>query len=67
MTIENIEQRVATLEKEIAALKRQAAIQTGQNGTWPDMLFGRMKEFPEWDAICREGKQLGNAANDNAS
>lgn len=64
MTTQEIEQRLATQEREVAALKRSRPESEGENSPWPDALFGRLKDFPEWAAIAREGKKIGNAQDD---
>ena len=60
-TNENIEDRVATLEREVAELKQKV---DGSSKNWVDEISGNMKEFPEWREICRIGKEIGNAQGD---
>lgn len=58
-----IEDRVASLEREVADLKTRL---DGAQDKWPDCLFGGMEEFPEWEEISKEGKRIGNAQPDHA-
>lgn len=62
----NFEERLATLEREVAELKRKTATRGQEKGEddWPDCLFGSMVDFPEWGEISRMGKEIGNAQPD---
>jgi hypothetical protein len=59
----SIEQRVAALEREVAELKRRAS---GDNGDWPDRLFGGMRDIPEeeFNEFVRLGKEFRNSQTD---
>jgi len=59
----DFEERLATLEKQVAELRQ--AQQQQKDNDWPDRLFGRMKDFSEWPEISRVGKELGNAQSDH--
>ncbi len=63
-TVDDIGERLATLEYEVAELKRRVQQSSEKVERWPDGLVGRMKEFSEWPDICREGKEVGNAQGD---
>lgn len=62
----DIPERLATLEQEVAELKRKVQTRDGEGGNddWPDCLFGSMVDFPEWGEISRMGKEIGNAQGD---
>jgi len=54
----NLEERIATLEREVAELKRKVE---GDSKNWVDEISGNMMDFPEWREVCRMGKEIGNA------
>jgi hypothetical protein len=54
-------ERLAVLEKEVAELKRRVE---GSRGNWPDNVFGRMSDFPEFDEVVRLGRELRAAQSD---
>lgn len=57
----NLEERIATLEREVAELKRKVE---GDSKNWVDEISGNMMDFPEWREVCRMGKEIGNAQPD---
>jgi len=57
----DVAQRLAILEKEVAKLKRHLEVDSGD---WPDRLFGRMKDFPEFDDVTRMGRVLRESQTD---
>ena len=57
----DVAQRLAILEKEVAKLKRHLEVATGD---WPDRLFGRMKDFPEFDEVAQIGRVLRESQTD---
>ena len=61
MTENDVARRLAILEKEVAELKRHLEVAYGD---WPDRLFGRMKDFPEFDEVAELGKLLRDAQTD---
>ena len=57
----DVAQRLAILEKEVAELKRHLEVASGD---WPDRLFGRMKDFPEFDEVAKMGRVLRESQTD---
>jgi hypothetical protein len=60
-TSNDIAERLAVLEKEVAELKLRVE---GNRGNWPDNVFGRMADFPEFDEVVRLGRELRDAQTD---
>lgn len=61
VTDSELARRLAVLEQEVADLKRRVAISAGN---WPDRVFGRMKDFPEFDEVSRMARELRDAQLD---
>ena len=61
MAENDVAQRLAILEKEVAELKRHFE---AASGDWPDRLFGRMKDFPEFDEVAEMGRVLRESQTD---
>ena len=61
VTDSELARRLAVLEHEVADLKRR--VETS-SGNWPDRVFGRMKDFPEFDEVTRLGRDLRDAQRD---
>jgi hypothetical protein len=59
----NIEQRLATLEREVAALKRHLQ---GRSANWLDDLSGSMSDVPdeEFERFVRYGQEVRKAQTD---
>ncbi len=57
----DVAERLAILEKEVAELKRHLEVTSGD---WPDCLFGRMKDFPEFDEVAEMGRELRESQTD---
>ena len=55
-----IEQRLAQVEKELAALKQQLQGQNAKSN-WIDAITGSFKDDPEFDEILRLGKEIRDA------
>ena len=58
-----IEQRLATLEQEVAEMKKQL-VPTARRGNWVDEFAGSMREFPEFSEVVRLGRELRTAQTD---
>jgi hypothetical protein len=72
MSAISLEQRVAALESELQALKRQIHPLSSRkpNPNWLNEVAGSMKDFPEWDEvmqICREMREAELAEFDKAA
>ena len=52
-----IEQRLATLEQEVAEMKKQL-VPSGRRVNWVDEFAGSMKEFPAFSEVVRLGREL---------
>ncbi len=61
MAEKDVAQRLAILEKEVAELKRHLEV---ASGVWPDSLFGRMKDFSEFDEVTQMGRVLRKSQTD---
>ena len=61
MAENDVAQRLAVLEREVAELKRHLVVDSGD---WPDHLFGRLKDFPEFDEVAEMGKTLRDSQTD---
>ena len=61
VTDSELARRLAVLEQEVADLKRRVEISSGD---WPERVFGRMKDFPEFDEVTRMGRELRDAQRD---
>ncbi len=66
MTIELLEERVSTLERELAEVKRLVASPNRlpepsplppPNSNWLDSVVGSMSEFPEFAEVIRLGRE----------
>lgn len=53
----SLEDRVASLEQDVAVLKHQLAASRGPSPTWLDSMTGSMKEFPEFEEVLRLGAE----------
>ena len=53
----SIEQRLAALEQEVAAI-RQRMTSAPTNGNWVDDIAGSMKQFPEFAEVVRLGREF---------
>jgi hypothetical protein len=56
----NLEQRIATLEKEVAELKHAAA-KPGSGENWFQRVAGSFKNQPEFDEVLRLGREIRQA------
>jgi hypothetical protein len=56
-----LNQRVASLEVEVAILKRQVATSRTAEKNWLDDMTGSMKEFPEFKEVLRLGAEWRRA------
>ena len=61
MAENDVAQRLAILEQEVAELKRHWEV---GSGVWPERLFGRMKDFPEFDEVAKMGRVLRESQTD---
>jgi predicted NUDIX family NTP pyrophosphohydrolase len=61
VTDSELARRLAVLEQEVADLKRR--VETS-SGNWPERVFGRMKDFPEFDEVTRMARELRDAQLD---
>jgi hypothetical protein len=52
-----LEERVATLETELATLKQNRTC-NGDSADWVADLSGSLKDYPEWMEIVRIGREL---------
>ncbi len=59
----SLEERLATLEQEVAYIKRQLSA-VGTNGNWVDEVSGSMKPFPEFDDVVRLGREFRESTDD---
>jgi predicted NUDIX family NTP pyrophosphohydrolase len=60
-TDSELARRLAVLEQEVADLKRRVEI---SSVNWPERVFGRMKDFPEFDEVTRMARELRDAQRD---
>lgn len=58
-TPQNIEDRLAILEREFAELKRRVEAKSSKN--WLEKVSGSMKDFPEFKEVLRLGKEIRRA------
>lgn len=56
-----LDQRVASLEIEVATLKRQFAASHSEKKDWLDGMTGSMKDFPEFKEVLRLGAEWRKA------
>lgn len=62
----SLDQRVATLEDEVAALKKRVDEAVSIKGkSWIDKISGSMKDFPEFDEVARLGAEIRRADTAN--
>ena len=61
VTDSELARRLAVLEQEVADLKRRVVI---SSANWPERVFGRMKDFPEFDEVTRMARELRDAKLD---
>ncbi len=61
VTDSELARRLAVLEQEVADLKRRVVI---SSANWPERVFGRMKDFPEFDEVTRMARELRDAQLD---
>jgi hypothetical protein len=55
--MQTIEQRLASLEHEIAQIRQQLSNRsTSEN--WVDQISGSMKDFPEFDEVVKLGREF---------
>ena len=61
-----IEERVAKLEREVAALKLDKSLRkpSAEPKSWANEMSGSMKDFPEWGELVARGREI---AEDTAS
>ena len=55
-----VEQRLETVEKDLAALKCEVS-SLKPNGNWIDAIRGSFKDDPEFDEVLRLGKEIRDA------
>lgn len=60
-----LDQRVASLEIEVATLKRQVAATHTEETDWLDGMTGSMKDFPEFKDVLRMGAEWRKAQDPN--
>lgn len=61
VTDSELARRLAVLEQEVADLKQRVA---NSSANWPERVFGRMKDFPEFDEVTRMARELRDAQLD---
>ena len=61
VTDSELARRLAVLEQEVADLKRRVETSSGD---WPERVFGRMKDCPEFDEVTRMARELRDAQLD---
>ena len=54
-----IEERLATVERELAELKSRLPALPKAN--WIEAITGSMKDYPEFDEVLRHGKEIRDA------
>jgi hypothetical protein len=52
----SIEERLRTLEEEVAFLKQQVSA-AAQNGKWWERVCDSMRDFPEFEQVLRLGRE----------
>jgi hypothetical protein len=55
--IEELEQRIAVLEAEVAKLKQQGKNGESDNRPWPEKIFGTFANDPDYDEAMRLGRE----------
>jgi len=66
MTLEQLTQRMVTLEAEVAALRAaEKARQIDASRSWIDRINGSMKDFPEFAEVVRLGKEWRDAQRED--
>ncbi len=58
-----LEQRIATLEKEVAQIKQQLG-QGKLSGDWVKRVSGSLKDFPEFPEVVRLGREFRRKQKD---
>lgn len=67
MTLEQLSQRVTTLEAEVAELKAYEKLRQAHTKlTWIDKVSGSMKDYPEFSEVVRLGKEWRDAQCDES-
>jgi hypothetical protein len=65
MSIDNLEQRVAALERDVSALKKKEESKlhskANPNPNWVDEVAGSMKDFPEFDEVRKIMREMREA------
>jgi hypothetical protein len=62
----DVEERIAALESELAAVKRQLATLTKPRA-WLDDVAGSMNAWPEFDEVVRLGREWRESVSDFAA
>lgn len=62
MTMEEMEQRILVLEREVAELKQIAATNCSKSG-WLERFAGAFKDDPDFDEVVRLGAEWRRAEN----
>jgi hypothetical protein len=66
MTLEELTQRVSSLEAEVALLRTsEKARQNAGTHSWIDKINGSMKDFPEFAEVVRLGKEWRDAQRED--
>jgi hypothetical protein len=55
-----LEQRVATIEKEVAELKNRVH-RSEATRAWYEKMIGSMKDYPEFEEVVRLGREIRKA------
>jgi len=55
-----LEQRVATIEREVAELKDRV-IHSEETRPWYERMIGSMKDYPEFEEVVRLGREIRKA------
>ncbi len=64
MTLEQLEQRVKDLERQLAELRDRVDVPRGPESV--EQTFGLMGDDPEFDEIVRLGREYRRQANENS-
>jgi hypothetical protein len=60
----SVEQRLASLEQQVAELKERLDQLTAQKGNWIEQTAGMMKDYPEFAEVARLGAEWRRAQRD---
>ena len=61
--VEELKARLARLEAEMKELRSLVVLNGSHDPNWVQRIAGGMKDYPEWEELCREAREMVEATD----